>query len=222
MPTVLITGTNRGIGFEFARQYAADGWRVHATSRSPETCARIPGDVVTHHLDVCDVDSAASLRTAIEPDRLDVVINNAGVWFPEVETLETIDAESWDIYMRVHALGPLVVAQALMNSLTNNDSKLVNISSRSASMTLSDSNGYGYGASKAALDAITKSLAVDCEALGITVLALTPGWVRTDMGGQDANLSAEESVRGMRKVIADATLNDSGQFFAYDGERVPW
>ena len=107
MASVFITGANRGIGLELARQYASDGWRVHAASRKPQTAERIAGDVVGHQLDVTDVDQVAALGARFCEEPLDLVINNAGVWFPDVENLEGFDTSAWDHYMRVNALGPL-------------------------------------------------------------------------------------------------------------------
>ena len=222
MPTAFITGANRGIGRELCRQYAAAGWRVHAASRAPQDCAIIAGDVIAHRLDLCDQAEIAALKTSLGGQPLDLIINNAGLWFPDVETLDTISIASWEHYVRVHALAPLLVVQTLADSLRAGNAKIANISSRSASSTLSDDKGYGYGSSKAGLSAITKSLSVDFAARGVVVLALTPGWVRTDMGGPDANLSVEQSVTGLRKVIDEAGTEQSGRFFAYDGEEVPW
>lgn len=222
MPSVFITGANRGIGFEFACQYANAGWRVHAASRVPRTAGEIAGDVEGHLLEVTDAGQISSLSTRFETERLDLVINNAGIWLPDVETLDTFDTSAWDAYMRVNALGALLVSQALANTFSPDGAKLINISSRSASMTLADDKGFGYGSSKAALNAITKSLSVDFASKLIAVVAITPGWVSTDMGGAEANLTVQESVRGMREVIEGVTMEHSGRFYAYDGQEVPW
>ena len=222
MASVFITGANRGIGFELARQYASDGWRVHAASRKPETAERIAGDVVGHRLDVTDVDQVAALGRRFSEESLDLVINNAGVWFSDVENLEGFETNAWDHYMRVNALGPLLVSQALEGSLSKTGAKLVNITARSSSMTLARDRGFGYGPSKAALNAITKSLSVDLAPRQITVIAITPGWVNTDMGADGAKIEVEESVHGIRKVIARATMESTGHFFEYDGAELPW
>jgi len=222
MATAFITGTNRGIGFELVRQYAAEGWRVHAASRHPQSCESIHGEVFSHHLDVADARQIANLGAELQAESFDLVINNAGVYSPETETLDTFSVAKWDTCVRVNALAPLLIARALLGSLSPADAKLVNISTRNASMALANDNGFGYGASKAALNAITKSLSVDLAARGVAVLAITPGWVRTDMGGDDADLGVEESVAGIRTVIAQATMANSGRFLAHDGEVVPW
>ena len=183
MPTVLISGANRGLGLEFARQYARDGWRVHAASRAPATADRLADNVVGHFLDVTDPTQISALRARLADEQLDVIINNAGIWFPKVESLDGFDARAWESYMQVNALGPLIMAQAFADLLSPRGAKLVNVSSRSASIALADDTGFGYGASKAALNAITKSLSVDWRASNVIVIAITPGWVRTDMGG---------------------------------------
>ena len=222
MASVFITGANRGIGLELARQYASDGWRVHAASRKPDTAEQIVGDVVGHMLDVTDVDQLAALGGCFVDETLDLVINNAGVWFADVENLEGFQTTAWERYLRVNALGPLLVSQALANSFAKNGAKLVNISARSSSITLARDKGFGYGPSKAALNAITKSLSVDLAPRQIIVIAITPGWVNTDMGADGANIEVEESVRGIRDVIARTTMESTGRFFEYDGVELPW
>ena len=222
MSSVFITGANRGIGRELARQYACEGWKVHAASRQPETAKQIAGDVTGHLLDVTDVEQVAALRSSFPEQTLDLVINNAGIWLPEAETLESINSSAWNRYMRVNALGPLLVSQALAHSFSTAGAKLVNITARSSSITHARDRGFGYGPSKAALNAITKSLSIDFAPRQITVIAITPGWVNTDMGREGAIIEVEESVRGIRAVIADATIKSSGHFFEYDGSEVAW
>ncbi|MBS38861.1 MAG: short-chain dehydrogenase [Thiotrichales bacterium] len=222
MSTVLITGANRGIGFELARQYAADGWRVHAASRSPETCSSVAGDVVTHELDVTRTDQISSVAAELTGESLDVLINNAGIYLDGTETLGGLDIDAWDRYVRVNTLAPLLVSRAFGPLLAGDGAKLVNISSRNASMALATDDGFGYGASKAALNAITRHLAIELAPHGVVVLAVTPGWVRTDMGGPEAALRVDESVAGIRELIASAGVRESGQFYAHDGEQVPW
>ena len=138
----------------------------------------------------------AALGARFREESLDLVINNAGVWFADVESLETFETTAWDRYLRVNALGPLLVSQALENSFSKSGAKLVNITARSSSMTLARDRGFGYGPSKAALNAITKSLSVDLAPRQITVIAITPGWVNTDMGvGRGQNRGRGERAR---------------------------
>lgn len=222
MPTVLVSGANRGLGLEFVRQYANDGWRVHAASREPETADTIAGDVVGHLLDVTNPKQISDLSRHLASEPLEVLINNAGIWIPEIESLESFNTSAWDRYMHANALGPLLLSQAFADLLSPQGAKLINISSRSASLTLPTTLDLGTAPAKLALNAITKSLSVDWRSRKITVIAITPGWVRTDMGGEAANLSVEESVSGMKEIISKLTIEHSGRFYAYDGQEIPW
>ncbi len=222
MPTILITGANRGLGLEFVRQYAADGWRVIATVRDPlKGRAASDAGAEVHVCDVADPRQVARLAGSLDGAGLDVLLCNAGVW-GEHQALGDLDAESFLRVMRVNALAPLLLADALADRLVGR--KLVAaVSSKMGSIAENTSGGdYAYRASKAALDMVIKSLSIDLAPRGITVLALSPGWVKTDMGGPSAPLEAPESVAGMRRVMAAASPADSGSFLHYDGSVVPW
>ena len=222
MPTVLITGANRGLGLEFARQYAADGWRVLATVRNPlKGRAASDAGAEVHVCDVADPAQVAGLAVSLRDVGLDLLLCNAGT-FGERQELSDLDPEEFMRVMRVNALGPLLVVRALADRLAGR--KLVAaVSSKMGSITDNGSGGvYAYRASKAALDMVVKTLAVDLSVRGITAVALSPGWVRTDMGGPAAPLEAGEAVAGMRKVLASVTAADSGKFLHYDGSEVPW
>ena len=222
--TVLITGANRGLGLEFARQYAADGWNVIATARNPEGADELkalPVEVVA--LDVTDPGSIDALVQSLEGRTIDLLTNNAGI-FPRVRGIEEIDFDDFSRTLAVNTVGPVRVTRALLPNLRAGDMKtVVNITSRLGSIELTD-NGvfYGYRESKAALNMFTRTLANELKPEGFTCLAIHPGWVQTDMGGENATLTPEESISGMRAVIADKGPEDTGTYWSYGGEEVPW
>jgi NAD(P)-dependent dehydrogenase (short-subunit alcohol dehydrogenase family) len=227
MPTVMISGASRGLGLEFARQYLAQGWRVIATCRTPAdvgALAEMKGTVEVHPLDVADHATIVSLAGVLDGQAIDLLVNNAGIYGPRPADLGTIDYHGWGEVMRVNVMGPLKVAELFTEHVARSGLKLmVAISSRRGSIADNDSGGaYIYRSSKAALNAVMKSLSVDLKARGIAVVAFHPGWVATDMGGAGAALNAPESVTAMVKAIAALGPKDSGRFINYDGTEVPW
>ena len=226
MPTVLITGANRGIGLEFARQYAEAGYRVHAACRTPESADALGSlgkGVKLHALDVTDHGRIEALAAGLEGEAIDIVINNAGIYGAQQE-LGKIDYAAWEEVMRVNTLAPLKMAECFLPHLEAGKMKMIaSLTSRMGSIAENDAGGvYIYRSSKAALNAAARSLALDLAPRGITVIVFHPGWVKTDMGGAGALIDAETSVGGMRAVIKGAGPKDSGRFFNYDGTEVPW
>ncbi|MCH7544226.1 MAG: SDR family oxidoreductase [Proteobacteria bacterium] len=226
MSTVLITGANRGIGLEFARQYAEAGYRVHAACRAPgsaDALASLGERVTLHALDVTDHAGIEALAAGLENEAIDIVINNAGI-YGEAQEFGKIDYAAWQEVMRVNTLAPLKMAECFLPHLEAGKMKMIaSLTSRMGSIAENDAGGvYIYRASKAALNAAARSLALDLAPRGITVIVFHPGWVKTDMGGPGALIDAETSVAGMRAVIEGAGPKDSGRFFAYDGAEVPW
>jgi len=231
MPTVLITGANRGLGVEFVRQYAADGWAVHGGARHPESAdilGSLPcekgGSVTVHHLDVTQHDQISRLAIQLKGQSIDLLINNAGMWIGEEEHLGNFSNEQWMEQFRVHVFGTMVMCQAFTPHVALSDKKLiVNISSGNGSFGWPRATGlYPYDTSKAALNLVSKGLSNHLKDRGITVTCLTPGFVATDMGGPNADLQPRESVTGMRDVIAGLTLEQTGTFIRYNGEAMPW
>jgi NAD(P)-dependent dehydrogenase (short-subunit alcohol dehydrogenase family) len=225
MPTVLITGANRGLGLEFARQYAEAGWRVIATSRSlakAEALRALTGDITIHPLDVVDFAAVGALGRELARDSVDVLIANAGIRGPRPMTPDAIDAEGWGETFRVNSIAPLALAGALHDAVAHSEQrKMVAISSRLGSMGANGNGGlYPYRASKAALNAAWRSYAIDHPE--IIAALLHPGWVRTDMGGREALLAVEESVAGLRRVIGGLSKADTGRFYNHDGSPIPW
>ena len=227
MPSVLITGANRGLGLEFTRQYAADCWRVFAACRDPagaRDLAAVEGDVSAETLDVDDGPQVAALANKLSGQPIDVLINNAGIYGPKDVTRDTVDYDAWGQVFRTNAMSPLAVSAAFAaNVAQGGQKKIITLSSIMGSIAENDSSGdFIYRSSKAAVNAVMKSLAGDLKSEGITVAVLHPGWVRTDMGGPDASIEAPESVTGMRAVIAGLKESDSGRFLNYDGTKIPW
>jgi NAD(P)-dependent dehydrogenase (short-subunit alcohol dehydrogenase family) len=226
MPSVLITGANRGLGLEFARQYAAAGWRVFATCRDParaKALRDVTGDLRLCALDVGDFVAIDVLARALaEP--LDILVNNAGVYGPEPQTLDSLDYAGWAETFRVDCMAPIRMSQAFLGHVEKSRRKtIVAITSKMGSIADNGSGeAYIYRTGKAALNMAFKSLAVDLASRGIVAAVIHPGWVKTDMGGPGALISASESVSGMRDVIDRLTLEDSGRFWSYDGEEIPW
>lgn len=221
MPTVLITGASRGIGLEFVRQYAAEGWTVLAVVRDPmsgRAASDAGGDV--YIADVADGGSIARLARSLGETGIDVLINNAGL-NGAAQDLGQVDGEEFLRLMRVNALGPLKMAEALVDRMTG--AKIIaSVSSQMGSIAQAGGGAVSYRASKAALNMVMRDLSIEWKARGIIAVSLSPGWVRTDMGGADAPLSPEQSVRGMRAVLNKLTPADSGKFFATDGGELPW
>lgn len=221
MPTVLITGASRGIGREFARQYEAGGWRVIATCRDPSKYD-LEGEV--YSLDVTDPDSVAALHRDLYGEDIDLLINNAGIYGPRGLEFGSLDYDAWEEVLRTNLLGAMRVAEAFAHHLAASEKKkMVFISSKVGSIADNSSGGsYIYRSSKTALNMAVKSLSLDLSGKGVICLMLHPGWVQTDMGGASALIDAATSVAGMRAVIDRASAADSGRFFNYDGNELPW
>ncbi len=230
--TTLVTGANRGIGLEFCRQFAANGWRVLACSRHPETsdalvklAAQYPRSVMIHALDVGDHEQIELLSRMLADEAIDVLINNAGI-YPDADKrgFGHADYEEWVRAFRVNTMAPLKMAEAFTVQIGRSWQKtIVTLTSKMGSIADNSGGGsYLYRSSKVAVNMVVKSLAIDLKPAGITTVVFHPGWVKTDMGGPNAMISAEQSVSGMRQVISSLTIADSGKFFNYDGQVIPW
>ncbi|HXQ11858.1 MAG TPA: SDR family oxidoreductase [Caulobacteraceae bacterium] len=228
MPTVLITGANRGIGLEFARQYAADGLDVIACCRHPADAGELNklatrAAVRVLALDVASEGMIADVKGELADRPIDILINNAGVAGPRAQSDARVDAEGWLETFRVNTLGPVLVSQALHENLKRGENKRVAaITSQLGSTANNTGQRYAYRSSKAALNNAMRGLARDWAKDGILVGILHPGWVHTDMGGPGAPVTAEDSVRGLRERIAALTPASSGTYQDYRGVSLPW
>ena len=221
-PTVLIVGASRGIGLELATQYLADGARVFATARDDEALAKLRGlGARVLRLDVTDAASVSGLAWQLDGEAFDTVVVNAGVYGPSTSGLDTPTEADFDRVMHTNVLGPMRVIPQLTDALAEG-AKLGVISSRMGSMGLrANAGGWLYRASKAAVNSVLKDASIVLAGRVICV-ALHPGWVRTDMGGEGADLDVAESVRGLRATLAALTPADNGRFLNYDGQPLEW
>jgi len=226
MQTILITGAGRGLGFEFARQFAADGWRVLATLRDPaqgDRLAALGPTVEIHPLDVADRDSVKRLGQALAGRPIDILLCNAAVYGQRHAPVGQMNYESWAETFALNVMGPMALVEAFVDNVAASDRKtIVMLSSRMASITHAVETSTIYRTSKAALNMLAKNLAAQLRARGIIVVPVDPGWVRTDMGGPKAPLAPEESIGQFKSLITRLRPEDSGTFFRYDGETNPW
>lgn len=219
---VLVIGASRGLGLEFVRQYRAAGARITATARDDAALERLrEHGARALKLDVADAASVSGLAWQIDGEQFDVVVINAGVYGPRTEGLQTPTEADFDAVMRTNVLGPMRVLPQVAEALAPG-ARVAIISSRMGSIGLRGStSGWLYRASKAAVNSVMKdaSLALAGRA---TVISFHPGWVRTDMGGGEADIDATTSIAGMRTVLASVKPADTGSFFNYDGQRLAW
>lgn len=234
MSRILITGANRGLGLEFARQYAADGWDVIATSRNPENGGELQqlerknNKVSLKALDVTSGKSVEALAHTLRGQAIDLLVLNSAIYTRTGNKIGEIDFEGWHEAVETNLFGAIRVAQALLENVAAGKRKQITaISTGMASMqALASTIGFGaayqYRTSKAALNMAMSILAKELEPRGISVVIFDPGWVKTDMGGPNAALTPEQSIGGMRKVLAGNPMELTGKFVGYDGKARAW
>ena len=230
MSTILVTGANRGIGFEFVQQYLAMGEQVIATYRGEKnsdqliSLCRDESNLEIFKLDVAFDSSMEEFGQRLGDQPIDVFINNAGVYGPRDSVFGKVDEAEWLSVLRINALAPLFLTQLLIENLRHGElKKLVYVTSKMGSIEDNRGGGsYVYRSSKAALNAVVKSISVDLESEKMAVAVLHPGWVRTDMGGPNGLIDTKTSVAGMVQVIRNLNVESSGAFFNYDGNVIPW
>lgn len=225
--TVLVTGANRGLGLELVKQFAQKGYKVIATCRKSDKAKNlrdVEGDIIIKELDVSAENQLRDLRDELFKVPVDILILNAGVVGQRDSVIGNIDIDIDDMIdtFKVNSIYPIKVLESMFPSLmASHDKKVVAISSIWGSIGENESGGvYSYRGSKAALNAMLKSISVDQEHNGMKVLLLHPGWVKTDMGGDNAQLSPNESVAGMVEVIESDFK--TGSFLDYKGKKLPW
>jgi NAD(P)-dependent dehydrogenase (short-subunit alcohol dehydrogenase family) len=224
MASILITGAGRGLGLELATQYAADGWQVIGTVRDEAGRQRLEtAGVEVIAVDVTDFARVGELASRLKGRALDILFCNAGIIGRRGMALGSFDYRAWDEVMRVNVLGAAAVAEALVDNVAASEKKLIAMmSSRLGSITESTGATLPYATSKAALNMLVKGLAATLAGRGIQVVALSPGWVRTDMGGEGAPLAPQASIASLRRVLGGLKAGDSGKFFSYEGSTIPW
>ena len=232
--SILISGSNRGIGLELARQYYEADWQVYASCRNPEKAtdlsklaAKSAGRVQIIPLNVVDDDSLKSACQMLKNVPLDIVFCNAGVYGPTKSggaTLGSIDYESWDDVFRINTMAPLKLVETFLPNLElGQQKKIALMSSKMGSMADNNSGGsYIYRSTKAALNAVSRSLAIDLSTRGYKVVCLHPGWVKTDMGGTNALISTTESVKGIKNLLDNLKESQNACFLDYQGNKIHW
>lgn len=231
MPSALITGANRGLGFEFARQYLVDGWQVYAACRDPASASELRRLTETSDdklrmlaMDVTDPASIDAAATELDGQAIDLLLNNAGIIGPQGQTIGNIDYEAWAEVLAINTMGPMRVSEAFVEHVARSDRKLI-VTLTSGMGSIADNTSGGsilYRSSKAAVNMVMRSLAIDLAPRGITCVVVNPGWVRTDMGGPNANLQPAESISALRRLIATLGPEQSGKFFNHTDREYPW
>jgi len=228
---VLITGANRGIGLEMVKYAMQQGWRVFACCRNPHNADNLfniaklsNGRISVHIADMLELATVQALSYELRNDSIDILINNAGIYGSEKNRFGTVDVTSWLQAFQVNSIAPLKMVEAFAAQLYMGKRKLVAcMSSKMGSMADNSSgDSYIYRSSKAALNAVVKSLAIDLKEHGVISVALHPGWVKTDMGGPDAEISTRASVEQLFSHLLSLTIEDSGRFIDIDGSDIPW
>lgn len=237
MPSVLITGANRGIGLEFSSQYLRDGWEVHACCRDPQAADELRAlnpapRLHVHTMDVTNAQQIDALALAIKDASLDLLINNAGVAdnaglglaAADDSDVNEQDFEFWEECLRVNLLGPARVTGAFCTHLQRGvNPRVIMIGSGLSSIGNTWMAGrYAYRTSKAALNMLMRGMGAWLEPMGIAVATVGPGWTQTDMGGPEARIPVVDAVSGMRRVIDQITIDKTGTFWRWDGSRLPW
>jgi NAD(P)-dependent dehydrogenase (short-subunit alcohol dehydrogenase family) len=241
MPTVMITGANRGLGLEFIRHYANNGWNVIGTCRDPDKAKDVQAAATGHPklrivaLDITNAESRKTLAKQLKDAAIDVLINNAGIlsgnaasaWEDDNapdQIFGSLDADAWAKVLLTNTLAPVMVSEAFLGHIKNGaQRKIIMISSLAGSITGMSRIGHiAYRSSKTALNTAMHNMSLGLEKDGIIVVSLHPGWVQTDMGGKGADITPAQSIEGMTEVIAGLSLSDSGKFLDYKGAEVPW
>ncbi|MGA1741325.1 MAG: SDR family oxidoreductase [Pseudohongiellaceae bacterium] len=230
MSTILITGANRGIGLELVRQYLEAGNRVYACCRQPDSASDLAslasnskGNLSIHQMDVSDEQSIKACAKALACTAIDVLINNAGIMGGEHQSFGNASLDDWLHTIEVNTIGPFRVAESFKPHLEAAEApKLITISSQVGASTFTMPGIYAYASSKAAVNKVMQTLASEWQTTGICVGLMHPGWVKTDMGGAEADITPQESAEGIRRVIEKMTFKDSGKFFKWNGDIHPW
>lgn len=228
MSTVLITGANRGLGYEFVKQYSENGFEVIACCRNKNNAkelqelAATSNKIKVYELDVGNLKVIKSLSQQLKNEKIDVLINNAGIY--RSSTVGNINYDEWIESFKVNTIAPYQIVENFLNQIMNSDlKKVVSITSKMGSIDDNTSGGsYIYRSSKTALNSMMRCLTHDLKNQGVATLTLHPGWVRTDMGGPGGWIDSFESVQGMIKQIDKLTIDDSGNYLDYAGKSINW
>ena len=231
MPTLLITGANRGIGLELSKQFLDSGWQVHSACRNPDNATELNSltdkhsELLTiHALDVAKEEQITHLKEKLTDTPIDILFNNAGVYGGESGDFGSSNKAVWLDTFNINVISPMKMMEAFVDNVEKSNLKIIaSMSSKMGSMADNGSGGaYAYRSSKAALNSVMTSAHHDLKTKGITSIILHPGWVRTDMGGPNGELSTEESATQLLAILSNTSIKDSGKFFDIDGSVIPW
>ena len=231
MKKILVTGANRGLGLGLVKKFLKNNEKVICTTRNISKSRELilckekyNDNLEICELDLLDKDSPNILSNFLGDETIDLFINNAGVIGHSAQHFKSVSLNHWLEVLKVNLIAPLLITQSIIKNIEkSSERKIYFISSKVGSIEDNKSGGmYIYRSSKTALNQVVKSLSIDLKPLGISVISLHPGWVRTEMGGPNALISVEESVNGMVDVISNTSIINSGQFINYDGTRLPW
>ncbi len=228
MENVLITGANRGIGLELSRRFLDAGKRVIATCREPDEAIELSNlaesfELLVFQLEVTDAESVSRLRAELESETLDVLINNAGIMGGDRQSMDDMDYSAWLEAFEVNTLAPFRLITTLRDNLRRAaNPRAVTLSSQMGSLNRKSKGSHAYRSSKAAINKVMQVLSMELEADGIVACPVHPGWVRTDMGGSNADISAEESAEGLFKLIDNMTMEHTGRFWTWEAKEHPW
>ena len=231
MKKILVTGANRGLGLGLVKKFLKNNEKVICTTRNISKSKELTlckekynDNLEICELDLLDKDSPNILSNFLGDETIDLFINNAGVIGHSAQHFKSVSLNHWLEVLKVNLIAPLLITQSIIKNIEkSSERKIYFISSKVGSIEDNKSGGmYIYRSSKTALNQVVKSLSIDLKPLGISVISLHPGWVRTEMGGPNALISVEESVNGMVDVISNTSIVNSGEFINYDGTRLPW
>jgi NAD(P)-dependent dehydrogenase (short-subunit alcohol dehydrogenase family) len=225
--TVLITGANRGLGLEFVKQYAIDGYQVIACTRKIDKKDELHQlqenfkAISIHKLDIANFSSIDLFAKSFKKP-IDILINNAGI-YPD-SSIDHVDYKSWLDAFKINTLAAFKMTKAFLPHLKKGQlKKIASLTSKMGSIDDNSGGGeYLYRSSKTALNMVMKSLSIDLKPYDLSLITLHPGWVRTDMGGPNGLIDVVESVTGMKRQIDKLSIKTSGQFISYDGKKIPW
>lgn len=228
METVVITGANRGIGLALTKLFLQQGKQVIATCRNLDHAEQLKaltseGQLTLLPLEVTSETSVNAFKAHLITTNIDILINNAGIMGGDQQSSTEMDDDAWLTTFSVNTLAPFRISTALKNNLlTSKNARIVSISSLMASLQGEGTGSFAYRTSKAALNKVMQLLALEYKTLGITVCPVHPGWVKTDMGGKDADISVEQSAMGLVTLINNLTLDQTGRFWQWDGKELAW
>lgn len=230
MATILITGANKGIGFELAKRYAQSGHNVLACCRNPDNADDLAALAKQYELTIVTVSvgdevSVKTMAQTLKDVPIDILINNAGTIGPkpDQQTAYVMDFEGWAETMNINALAPVRVMHALMANLrASHRAKVVTISSQLGAISVDMTMNYAYSASKAAINKYMKLAALELGKEDISVGLIHPGWVQTSMGGPEADITPQASAAGIINVIDKLNAENNGGFWNWNGEVHAW